>query len=130
MKTLKDGALYFAPTHEWVRVEGEECTVGVSKFAVDQLTDLVYVELPDVGKKLSAGEQFGVVESVKAVGELYAPVAGEVVEVNKAVADNPSILSRDPYHDGWLVKLRLSGPPDATRLKTEADYDAATAAEH
>lgn len=130
MKVLSDGELYFAPTHEWIRVEGGECTVGLSKFAVDQLTDLVYVELPEVGKTLAAGEQFGVVESVKAVGELYAPVAGEVVAVNKAVVDNPAVLSRDPYHDGWLVKLRLTGPPDADRLKTRAEYDAATAAEH
>src|SRR5258708_18972941 len=97
--------LRYSTTHEWVHLDGEIATIGISKFAVDQLTDLIMIDLPAVGTKLTAGKSFGEVESVKAVSDLYAPVSGEVVEVNQAVAQNVQILGEDPYEKGWLLKV-------------------------
>src|SRR5437016_14376066 len=95
-KTLK-----YAETHEWVLLDGDVATVGISRFAVDQLTDLIMIDLPAVGTKLAAGKSFGEIESVKAVSDLYAPVAGEVVEVNTAVTSDVQVLGEDPYEKGW-----------------------------
>jgi len=106
--------LKFLPTHEWVRVDAEMATVGISRFAVDQLTDLIHIDLPAVGATLTHGKTFGEVESVKAVSDLYAPVGGEVVEVNPAVVADVQVLARDPYDAGWLVKVRLHDPKAAT----------------
>lgn len=116
-KTLK-----YLPTHEWTHVDGDIATVGISKFAVEQLTDLLTVELPRIGAKLTPGKGFGVVESVKAVSDLYAPVAGEVVEVNADLVNDITPLAEDPYGAGWLVKVRMS---DAAKDLAELlDHDA------
>ncbi|MGP0062898.1 MAG: glycine cleavage system protein GcvH [Isosphaeraceae bacterium] len=115
-KTLK-----FTPTHEWVHLDGDVATVGISKFAVDQLTDLTNIDLPAVGKRLAAGKSFGAVDSVKAVSDLYMPVGGEVVEVNGDVVDNVQLLSDDPFGKGWLIKVRVDDPSAVSQL---LDFDA------
>jgi len=115
-------ALKFLPTHEWVHLDGDIATIGISKFAVDQLTDLIVIDLPKVGSKVTPGKSFGEVESVKAVSDLYAPLGGEVVAVNEAVAADVQILAHDPYEQGWLIKVRLD---DATiDLASLLDHDA------
>ncbi len=114
-------SLRYSATHEWVHLDGDIATVGISKFAVDQLTDLIMIDLPTVGTPLTAGKSFGEVESVKAVSDLYAPVGGEVVEVNDAVAQNVQVLAEDPYETGWLIKVRTAGgalPPDLMDFDT------------
>ena len=119
----------YAETHEWVRIDGAIATVGISKFAVDQLTDLIMIELPPVGKVLAAGKSFGEVESVKAVSDLYAPLSGEVIEVNSAVAENVQLLAEDPYDKGWLIKLKIAQPADTTGLMDFAAYEKKVAEE-
>lgn len=119
---MDPAALRYAKTHEWVRMEGDRATVGITDFAVQQLTDLVYIELPAVGKKVNAGEPFGVVESVKAASDLYAPLAGEVVEVNSELENNLQLLSDDPFGNGWMIKLKVSDPAAADRLLDHAAY--------
>jgi glycine cleavage system H protein len=104
--------LQYTRSHEWVRREGETATVGITDHAQDELGDVVFVELPEVGAAFDAGDSFGVVESVKAVSDLYAPVGGEVVEVNGALEDTPEKINEDPYGDGWILKLRASGEGD------------------
>jgi glycine cleavage system H protein len=104
--------LQYTRSHEWVRTEGDTATVGISDHAQDELGDVVFVELPDEGATFDAGESFGTVESVKAVSDLYAPVGGEVVEVNSSLEDAPEKINDDPYGEGWLVKLRTSGEAD------------------
>ena len=113
--------LKFTPTHEWVYVDGEIATLGISRFAVDQLTDLIVIELPKVGATLTQGKPFGEVESVKAVSDLYAPVSGEVVEVNDAVAGDVQLLAEDPYTKGWLIKVKVADP---SALAALMDHDA------
>jgi glycine cleavage system H protein len=114
-------SLRYTTTHEWVSLEGGLATVGISRFAVDQLTDLIMIDLPPVGTKVTSGKSFGEVESVKAVSDLYSPVSGEVVEVNSAVTENIQLLADDPYTKGWLIKVKLdpSGRPAGL-----LDYDA------
>jgi glycine cleavage system H protein len=114
--------LQYAKTHEWVRIEGETATVGITEHAQDELGDIVFVELPEEGRTLDAGEAFGVVESVKAVSDLYSPLAGEVVGVNEALGDNPEKINEDPYGEGWILKLRVSGEAD---LLSAEDYEKA-----
>lgn len=121
--------LRFTPSHEWVHLEGDIATVGISKFAVDQLTDLIVIDLPAVGTKLTAGKSFGEVESVKAVSDLYAPVAGEVVEVNQAVAQNVQVLAEDPYEKGWLLKVKVADPSAVSSLMDHAAYEKKVAEE-
>ena len=104
--------LQYTRSHEWVRTEGDTATVGISDHAQDELGDVVFVELPDEGATFDAGESFGTVESVKAVSDVYAPVGGEVVEVNSSLEDAPEKINDDPYGEGWLVKLRTSGEAD------------------
>lgn len=101
--------LQYTKSHEWVRQQGDTATVGITDHAQEELGDVVFVELPAEGDSFEAGESFGTVESVKAVSDLYAPVAGEVVEVNSALEDAPEKINEDPYGDGWIVKLRTSG---------------------
>ena len=113
--------LRFTPTHEWAHLEGDIATVGISKFAVDQLTDLTDIDLPPVGTQLTAGKNFGAVDSVKSVGDLYAPVAGEVVEVNQDVVKNVQLLAEDPFGQGWLIKIRVEDPSAIAQLM---DFDA------
>jgi glycine cleavage system H protein len=123
-KTLK-----FATTHEWVHVEGGIATVGISQFAVDQLNDLIMIDLPAVGTKLTAGKSFGEVESVKAVSDLYAPVSGEVVDVNAAVSKDVQVLATAPYGAGWLIKIRIANPAETSGLLDHADYERKVAEE-
>jgi glycine cleavage system H protein len=104
--------LQYTRSHEWVRTEGDTATVGITDHAQDELGDVVFVELPDEGATFDAGESFGTVESVKAVSDVYAPVGGEVVEVNSSLEDAPEKINDDPYGEGWLVKLRTSGEAD------------------
>ena len=118
---MDPSALKYAKTHEWVALEGDVATIGISDFAVKQLTDLVYIELPDKGRSVTAGEAFGEVESVKAVSDLYAPVAGEVVEVNSSLADDLAALSDDAFGSGWIVKIKASDP-DLGALMDHAAY--------
>jgi glycine cleavage system H protein len=103
--------LHYTAEHEWVRLEGEVATVGITQYAADALGDVVYVDLPKVGAALVSGSIVGEVESTKSVGELYAPFDGEVIEANQAVADSPETINVDPYGAGWLVKLRVVSPP-------------------
>ncbi|MFK7818593.1 MAG: glycine cleavage system protein GcvH [Planctomycetaceae bacterium] len=121
---MDPAALKFAKSHEWVGLDGETATIGISKFAVDALTDLVYLELPDVGASFDAGAIFGVVESVKAASDLYLPVSGEVVEVNEALPDDLGMLSDEPYDGGWIVKIELAKPEELDGLMDNAAYTA------
>ena len=114
--------LKFAKSHEWLRVSGDTAAVGISDHAQHELTDVVFVELPAVGRQVKAGEACAVVESVKTASDIYAPVSGEVVEVNKAVADNPALTNTDPYGAGWFFKLKLAAPGEANALLSPADY--------
>jgi glycine cleavage system H protein len=99
--------LRYAKTHEWASLEGNICTLGITKFAVEQLTDVVYIELPEVGDHVFAGDSFGEIESVKAVSDLYSPVNGEVIEVNEKLIDDPAKITNDPYGKGWMVKIKV-----------------------
>ena len=121
---MDEAKLLYSESHEWAHLEGDVCTIGISRFAVDQLTDVVFVELPAAGTTVSEGDSFGAVESVKAVSDLYAPLSGEVIEVNHAVENDPGILNQDPFGAGWMIKIRVSGTPDVSRLKDKAAYDA------
>jgi glycine cleavage system H protein len=122
-------SLQFAPTHEWAQIAGDIATVGISKFAVDQLTDLIMIELPAVGARVVPGKSFGEIESVKAVSDLYAPLAGEVVEVNQQITGNVALLAEDPYDKGWLIKIKLDQPVDTSALMDLAAYEAKVAEE-
>ena len=114
--------LRYTAEHEWARIEGDVVTVGITSYATDQLGDVVFVELPDVGRKLEAMKPFGVVEAVKTVSDLYAPVAGEVVEVNGALADNPAVVNQSPYEDGWMVRIRVADRSVVQQLMSSTDY--------
>jgi len=115
--------LRYSPTHEWVHIEGSTATVGISRFAVDQLTDLIMIELPAVGTRLVPGKSFGEIESVKAVSDLYAPIGGEVTEVNTAVVENVQLLTDDPYDQGWLIKLKVDDAAEISKLLDFAAYE-------
>jgi len=117
--------LRYAKTHEWARIEGDVCTVGITQFAVEQLTDVVAVELPKVGKPVVASDEkgFGVIESVKAVSDLYAPVNGDVLEVNKNVANDPAHVAADPYGKGWLIKIKMAPGATEDHLLTAEQYE-------
>jgi glycine cleavage system H protein len=117
--------LKYTKEHEWVRIDGDTGVVGITDFAQQQLGDVVYVDLPDVGATFSAGQPFGTIESVKAVSELFAPVAGEVVAVNGALKDKPEDVNTKP-HESWMIKLRLSNPADLKTLLDAAAYQALT----
>ena len=126
---MDPATLKFAKTHEWIHVDGEMATVGISDFAVQHLTDLVYIDLPAVGRTLKTGEAFGEVESVKAVSDLYAPAAGEVVEVNESLSDELGTLSDDPFGKGWMIKLKISDASALDALFDHAAYQAHCASE-
>ena len=121
--------LRYSKTHEWIR-SGEPATVGITHYAQDELGDVVYVELPDVGRTLGAGDRFGSVESVKTVSDLYAPASGEVAEVNTALADHPELVNSSPYGEGWMLKLRLSDPSELDALMDAQAYEQSIAQEH
>jgi glycine cleavage system H protein len=120
--------LRYTKDHEWVRQDGEVATVGITEFAAHELGDVVFVELPAVGTSLKQHATFGVVESVKAVSDLFAPVAGEVIETNPALVSTPELVNGDPYGDGWMIKLRMSDPTQPDSLLDGAAYDALTSA--
>ena len=119
----------FTKDHEWIAVDGDRGKVGITDYAQKQLGDVVFVELPEVGRKLQAGEQFGTIESVKAVSELYAPVAGEVVEANAPLADKPETVNQDPHGAAWMIVLKLESPAAAAGLMDAAAYSALVASE-
>ncbi|MEO0961350.1 MAG: glycine cleavage system protein GcvH [Pseudomonadota bacterium] len=112
----------YTKDHEWVRVDGDTATVGITDYAQEQLGDVVYVELPDIGKSVGAGDEAAVVESVKAASEVYAPISGEVVEVNEALADAPNGVNDDAAGAGWFVKLKLSDASELEKLMSEDEY--------
>ena len=112
----------YAESHEWARVEDDQVKVGISDYAQDQLGDIVFVELPEVGDSLDKGEEFGTVESVKAVSELYMPVGGEIVAVNSALEDNPEWVNNTPYSDGWMIAIKPDNPSATDELLTNEAY--------
>jgi glycine cleavage system H protein len=115
--------LKYAASHEWVRVEANDVvTVGISDFAQEEMTEIVYVELPDVGRKVSANDEIAVVESVKSASDIYSPVSGEVIEVNSALTDNPGSVNESPFGDGWIFKIKLSDPAELNALLDAAGY--------
>ena len=120
MNTPSD--LRYCPSHEWLRLEGDIATVGISDHAQSELTDVVYVELPQLGKTVDAGDPTAVVESVKAASDIYAPVSGEVIEVNPAVEADPSLVNTDPYGAGWIFKLKVTKPDQLPSLLTPQAY--------
>jgi glycine cleavage system H protein len=121
--------LRYATSHEWASLDGDTCTLGITKFAVEQLTDVVYIELPDVGDHVFSGESFGEIESVKAVSEIYSPVNGEVIAVNGALENDPSIVSNDPYGKGWMVKIKCEPGSKLDHLMTLEKYEKQIASE-
>jgi glycine cleavage system H protein len=120
--------LKYAKSHEWVRVADGVATVGITDHAQHELTDVVFVELPEPGRKLKAGESCAVVESVKTASDIYSPVSGEVIETNKAVLENPALVNTEPYAGGWFFKLKLSAPAELDALMTPDTYVAQTGA--
>ncbi len=115
-------SLYFTKEHEWIRVDGDTATVGISDHAQEQLGDIVFAEVPETGKRLSKGQEAAVVDSVKAASDVYSPVSGEVVDGNSKVADDPSVVNSDPEGDGWFFKIRLDNPGELDGLMDEAAY--------
>ena len=116
--------------HEWARLENGVVTVGITSYAVEQLGDIVFVELPDVGRKLDAMKPFGVVEAVKTVSDLYAPVTGEVVEVNALVRDRPGLVNQEPFGDGWMIRIKPSRPEELQKLLSRVDYEKLVEEQH
>ncbi len=119
----------YAPSHEWIKTDGNTGTCGITDHAQHQLTDIVFVELPAVGRKVKAGERTALVESVKSVSDIYAPVSGEIVEINPKLADAPELVNKDAFGEGWMFKIALSDPAELTRLMDQAAYAAKTEGE-
>ena len=115
-------SLYFTKDHDWIRVEGDTATVGISDHAQEALGDIVFAEVPEAGRPLTKGQEAAVVESVKAASDVYAPVGGEVTEGNAAIADDPALINRDPEGDGWFFKLKLSDPSELDGMMDESSY--------
>lgn len=114
--------LYYTKDHEWAQVDENIVTVGITQFAQDSLGEIVYVELPEEGSKVTQNESFGVVESVKAASDLYSPVSGTVIEVNAPIMDNPSVLNDDPMNDGWLIRIEMDTEKELANLMRAPDY--------
>lgn len=114
----------YLKSHEWHKLDGNICTIGITKFAADELTDITYVSLPKVGKEITAGQPLGEIESVKATSDLYSGVSGVVVEVNGRLGDSPELVNSDAFGDGWLVKVQVNDPSQLDRLMTAEQYDA------
>ena len=121
--------LHYSKDHEWVRVEGDVAIIGITDYAQNSLGDVVYVELPKPGDEFSTSESFGSVESVKAVSEVFTPVAGEIVAINETLADEPETVNSDPYGSGWMIRIRMSNPGEVESLLTAAEYEDFTKAE-
>jgi glycine cleavage system H protein len=113
----------YAKSHEYVHLEGDVATIGITDYAQKELGDVVFVELPQVGSVLDAADELGSIESVKAVSELFSPMSGEVVEINEALADNPALVNTDPWGDGWMIRMRVSDPTEIDELMTAEEYD-------
>ncbi|MDR3441997.1 MAG: glycine cleavage system protein GcvH [Legionella sp.] len=122
--------LKFTSTHEWLREEQNEVTIGITDHAQQLLGDMVFVELPEVGDEVHAGDELGVVESVKAASDFYAPISGVITAINDVVVENPAIVNTDPYAAGWLVKLKPNHPEEIEQLLSAAQYQNETAEEH
>ena len=120
--------LRYTNDHEWVRLDGDAATIGITAYAAEQLGDIVFVELPDVGRTVTQAAAFGVVESVKAVSDLFAPVSGEVAEANGELGANPELVNSDPYGDGWMIRVTLADPAQVDALLEPDAYDALIAA--
>ena len=118
--------LKYAKSHEWVRVRGDTATVGITDHAQHELTDIVFVELPDLGDKVKAGDACAVVESVKTASDIYSPVSGEIIEANQFVVADPALVNSEPYADGWFYKIKLSNPAELRSLLTPENYKAQT----
>lgn len=116
--------LKYSKEHEWVRVSGNVATIGISDYAQDQLGEIVFVELPDEGEEFEKDDAFGVVESVKSVNDIFAPITGKIIEVNDPVVDSPEIVNEDPYAEGWLVKIEIADPKELGELMSAKDYAA------
>ena len=114
--------LHYTQSHEWVRIDGDVGTIGITDYAQKELGEIVYLELPEVGHVFNADEEFGTVESVKAVSELFTPLSGEIVEINKAAISEPGIVNDDPFGDGWLIKMKLSTDEEVGKLMSAEDY--------
>jgi len=121
--------LHYSKDHEWVRVEGSVAVVGITDYAQDSLGDVVYVELPKASDEFAANESFGSVESVKAVSEVFSPVSGEIVAINETLADTPEKVNKDPYNEGWMIRVQMSNPGEVDSLLTAAEYEDFTKAE-
>jgi len=121
--------LHYSKDHEWVRVDGDQAIIGITDYAQNSLGDVVYVELPKAEDEFAANEAFGSVESVKAVSEVFTPVAGVVVKINEALADEPENVNSDPYGSGWMIRLKMSNPGEVDSLLTAAEYEDFTKAE-
>jgi len=119
----------YAKSHEYVHLEGDVGTIGITEYAQKELGDVVFVELPQVGSQLEHADELGSIESVKAVSELFAPVSGEVIEVNELLRDKPELVNTDPYGDGWMIRIRLSNPEEFEELMTAEEYEEYTEAE-
>jgi glycine cleavage system H protein len=115
--------LSYSKEHEWIRVEGGDCTVGVTDYAQDQLGDVVFVELPEVGEKFAINDAVASVESVKAVSDIYLPLSGEIVAVNESILDSPELINDDPYGEGWIMKLRMDDSSELDGLLSPLDYE-------
>ena len=115
-------SVYFTKEHEWIRVDGDTATIGISNHAQEQLGDVVFAEIPEAGRRLSKGQEAAVVESVKAASDVYAPVSGEVIEGNQAIVDDPALINRDPEGEGWFFKLKLDNPAEVEGLMDDAAY--------
>ncbi len=113
----------YSKEHEWVRVQDDICVLGITEFAQQELGEVVYVELPEVGQVFDTNDEIGTIESVKAVAEVYSPVAGEIVEINDSVVDDPELLNEDPHTEGWLVKVRFSSAADLKSLMSSEQYE-------
>lgn len=113
----------YAKSHEYVHLEGNVATIGITEYAQKELGDVVFVELPQVGAELEAGDELGSIESVKAVSELFSPVTGEVVEVNEALADNPALVNTDPWGDGWMIRIKISDATELDEMMSAEEYD-------
>ncbi len=115
--------LKYTKEHEWIQVDGEVGIVGITDYAQNELSDIVFVELPEVGQKVAKGERVATLEAVKTVADVYSPVTGEVIEVNERLADEPDLINRDPYGDGWIVKIKIENPDELNDLLSAEEYE-------
>jgi glycine cleavage system H protein len=114
---------YYTKDHEWIKVEGEKATVGITDFAQKQLGDVVYVEMPEVGKKLEFHQSIGVIESVKAVSDIYSPVSGEIIELNEKLDDSPELVNQDPHGKGWIIRVKIKDEAELQKLMSADEYE-------